>query len=133
MARPLATRGAESQGAPARSLAWASATSTAKGGSCSRSFPTLDNAVRSAVVSRVEPGVGDEYHASDERGERDVSARPAGPAEANGSGRGAAVGVPLSNGWSWLEAGAAWRLRVRAGRGGGFGARAGAAAAGAAR
>src|SRR5512133_1145986 len=39
-----------------------------------------------------------------ERGERDVSARAANPVEEDGSRRGAAVGVPVSDGWSRLEA-----------------------------
>jgi hypothetical protein len=55
------------------------------------------------------------------------------PAEENGSGRRAAVGVPVPGGRPGLEANATWRVCFGAGCGGGVGAGAGAAATGAAR
>src|SRR6266511_3146073 len=68
---------------------------------------------------------------SGERSDRDVSTGPADQAEANGTERRAALGLPVPGGWPEFEAGTAWRVRFRAGCGGGLGAGAGAAAAGA--
>jgi hypothetical protein len=95
--------------------------------------PRLGEAVDAGapIRTRARPFAGatcwqhDHLVSSREGGGRDVSARPADAVGEGRSRRRAAVGVPLPDGRSRLEANAARRLRFGAGRGGGIGARAG--------